>query len=65
MQLLLNAGARITGISGEQYERALEFASQQGHHSIYRLLEKYRDQLWESLVDWDPASMGSGCLNDF
>jgi ankyrin repeat protein len=65
VQLLLNAGAHIIGIGGEQYGRALEFASNNGQHSICRFLEKYKDQSWESLVDWDPTWIGSGVLNDF
>jgi hypothetical protein len=60
VQLLLNAGAQIIGSGGEQYGRALKFASQNGQDSTRRLLEKCKDQLWESLVDWDPTSMGSG-----
>jgi hypothetical protein len=55
VQLLLNAGAHIIGIGGGQYGRALEFASQNGQNSICRFLEMYKDQSWESLVDWDPT----------
>jgi ankyrin repeat protein len=65
VQLLLNAGAQITGIGGEQYERALEFASQNRQASTRRLLEEYKAQSWESLVDWHPTSIGSGVLSDF
>jgi len=65
VQLLLNAGAQITGIGGEQYERALEFASKNRQASTRRLLEEYKDQSWESLVDWHPTSIGSGVLSDF
>jgi len=62
VRLLLSAGAQIIGVGGEQYERALKFASQNGHHFTRRLLEEKKNQLWESLVDWDPT--GSGVLND-
>jgi ankyrin repeat protein len=60
VQLLLNAGAQIIGIGGEQYERALEFASQNGQNSTLRLLENHMNQFLESFVDWDPISIGSG-----
>jgi ankyrin repeat protein len=53
VRILLIARARIIGIGGEQYERALKFASKNGQDSTCRLLEKYKEQSWESLVDWD------------
>ena len=58
VQLLLSAGVQIMGIYGEQYERALKFASQNGHDSTRRLLEKHKDQSWENFVDWDPTGSG-------
>ena len=60
VELLLRAGVQIMGIYGEQYERALKFASQNGHDSTRRLLEKHKDkdESWENLVDWDPTGSG-------
>jgi ankyrin repeat protein len=42
LQLLLNAGAQVIGPGGEQYERAREFASKNGHIAARRLLESYK-----------------------
>jgi ankyrin repeat protein len=42
VQLLLNAGAEVYGNGQVQYERALVFASSNGHHATRRLLEEYR-----------------------
>jgi ankyrin repeat protein len=53
LQLLLNAGAQIIGPGGEQYERAREFASKNGHIAARRLLESYNAQWLENFVGWD------------
>jgi ankyrin repeat protein len=53
VRILLIAGAQIIGVGGEQYERALMFASRNDQDSTCRLLEKYKEQSWEILVDWD------------
>jgi ankyrin repeat protein len=53
VRILLIARAQTIGIGGEQYERALKFASKNGQDATCRLLEKYKEQSWESLVDWD------------
>jgi ankyrin repeat protein len=54
VRILLIARAQTIGDGGKQYERALKFASKNGQDSICRLLEKYKEHSWESLVDWDP-----------
>jgi ankyrin repeat protein len=56
VRILLIAGAQTSGVGGEQYERALKFASENGQDSTRRLLERYKEQSWESLVDWDASS---------
>jgi ankyrin repeat protein len=53
VRILLIARAQIIGVGGGQYERALMFASKNGQDSTCRLLEKYKEQSWEILVDWD------------
>lgn len=42
LQFLLNAGAQTTGPGAKQYERAKNFASQNGHIAARHLLESYR-----------------------
>jgi ankyrin repeat protein len=63
LQLLLNAGAQVIGPGGEQYERAGEFASKNGHIAARRLLESYRDQWLGDFVDWDLTSTDVGFLD--
>jgi ankyrin repeat protein len=60
LQLLLDAGAQTIGPSGEQYERAREFASKNGHIAARRLLESYNSQWLENLVGWDLISTDVG-----
>jgi ankyrin repeat protein len=51
LQLLLNAGAEIVGPCGEQYTRAVKFASENGHGAARRLLESYHAQWFESAAN--------------
>jgi ankyrin repeat protein len=51
LQLLLNAGAEIVGPCGEQYARAVKFASENGHGAARRLLESYHAQWFESVAN--------------
>lgn len=64
LQLLLNAGAQVIGPGGEQYERAREFASKNGHIAARRLLESYKGQWFEGFVGWDLMSTDVGFLDD-
>lgn len=64
LQLLLNAGAQVIGPGGEQYERAREFASKNGHIAARRLLESYKGQGLEDFVGWDLMSTDVGFLDD-
>jgi len=64
LQLLLNAGAQVIGPGGEQYERAREFASKNGHIAARRLLESYKGQGPEDFVGWDLMSTDVGFLDD-
>lgn len=64
LQLLLDAGAQIIGFGVEQYERARRFASENGHNSARRLLEKYNAQILEN-VRWDPTLVDFGFLDDY
>jgi ankyrin repeat protein len=57
LQLLLSAGAEIIGPGSEQYESAREFASENGHVSARRLLEKYKAEISEGVVSWNLLSM--------
>ncbi|OBT65062.1 hypothetical protein VE03_05223 [Pseudogymnoascus sp. 23342-1-I1] len=43
VQLLLNAGANIFGDGQAQYENATRRASENGHHAVRRMIEKYHD----------------------
>jgi len=52
LQLLLSAGALIIGPDGQQYERAREFASKNGHMAARRLLESYNAQWLEEFARW-------------
>jgi ankyrin repeat protein len=63
LQLLLNAGAQVIGPGGEQYERAREFASKNGHIAARRLLESYKSQWLGDFVDWDLTSTDVGFLD--
>jgi ankyrin repeat protein len=63
LQLLLNAGAQVIGPGGEQYERAREFASKNGHIAARRLLESYKGQWLGDFVDWDLTSTDVGFLD--
>ena len=65
LQLLLNAGAQVIGPGGEQYERAREFASKNGHIAARRLLESSKGQWLEDFVDWDLMSTDMGFLDDY
>lgn len=40
VQLLLNAGVRLSGFGDAQYRKALELALKNGHHAVKRLIEK-------------------------
>ena len=46
VQILLNSGCIITGDGQEQYERALERASENGHHAVRKLLEGHYAQYY-------------------
>jgi hypothetical protein len=43
LMMLLNAGVNIHGEGQIQYERALNFASDNGHHAARQMLEKYHN----------------------
>ena len=43
VQLLLNAGAEVHGEGQVQYERACEYATNNGHHALRELLEEHHD----------------------
>jgi ankyrin repeat protein len=64
LQLLLNAGAQVMGPGGEQYERARELASRNGHIAARRLLESYNAQRLENFAGWDLMSTDVGILGD-
>jgi len=66
LQLLLISGAMIIGPGLEQYERAREFASEQGHMAARRLLEKCNDELCKVSETLDPMSTAfSDLFDDF
>jgi ankyrin repeat protein len=64
LQLLLISGAMIIGPGLEQYERAREFASGQGHLAARRLLEKCNDELCKVSETLDPMSTAFSDLFD-
>jgi ankyrin repeat protein len=64
LQLLLSAGALIIGPGGEQYERARNFASENGHIAARRLLESYHAWLLEGFAGWDPMATDVGGSDD-
>jgi ankyrin repeat protein len=63
LQLLLGAGAEISGTGEEQYESARELALENGHVSARRLLEKYKAEISEGVVSWNPLSMDLGSMD--
>jgi ankyrin repeat protein len=63
LQLLLSAGAEIIGPGSEQYENARELALENGHVSARRLLEKYKIEISEDIVPWNPISVEFGSLD--
>lgn len=64
LTLLLQAGAQIIGPGGEQYERAREFATKNGHIAARHLLESYKAQWLGGFGDWDPMAIDVGFLAD-
>jgi hypothetical protein len=44
LQLLLDAGATVTGDGQAPYERAIEFASKNGHNMVRNLLRSRYDR---------------------
>jgi ankyrin repeat protein len=64
LQLLLSAGALIIGPGSEQYERAWNFASENGHIAARRLLESYHAWLLEGFAGWDPMATDVGGSDD-
>ena len=44
VQLLINAGAQVTGSGSKQYERAVKFATANGHAAVRRMLEKIHSE---------------------
>lgn len=52
LQFLLNAGAQVTGPGSVQYQRAREFATENGHIAARRLLERYHAQQLDILNLW-------------
>ena len=46
VQILLNVGCLITGDGQERYKRALERNSENGHHTVRRLLERHHSQYY-------------------
>lgn len=44
--LLLNVGCLIAGDGQERYKRALERNSENGHHTVRRLLERHHSQYY-------------------
>ncbi|OAL18764.1 hypothetical protein AYO20_11710 [Fonsecaea nubica] len=51
VQLLLNAGAQVVGPGSQQYERARQLASSNGHIAVRRLLEANHAQQLNALSD--------------
>ncbi|KIW86131.1 hypothetical protein Z517_01525 [Fonsecaea pedrosoi CBS 271.37] len=51
VQLLLNAGAQVVGPGSQQYERAQQLASSNGHIAVRRLLEANHAQQLNALPD--------------
>lgn len=65
LQFLLNARAHVTGPGGEQYERARELASENGHTAARRLLESsYYAKLFEDFVSLDGMATDVGVLDN-
>jgi hypothetical protein len=63
LQLLLSAGAEISGPGAEQYESARELALKNGHGSVRRLLEKHMAERLEGLLAWDLTSVDFGNMD--
>ena len=65
LQFLLNAGAQIIGSGSVQYERAWNFATENGHIAARRLLERNHSQQLEHQPSSNPLSTDIGMIEDF